>query len=95
MLHLGASLFGAGLGAYFAVDLALVTDVLPNAETEAAKNMGVFNIANALPQSVAPALAPAFLAIGAGGSNYTALFAISAVVVALGAVATLFIRGAR
>ncbi|MEL7976151.1 MFS transporter [Isoptericola sp. F-RaC21] len=96
MLYLGASLFGAGLGAYFAVDLALVTDVLPNAETEAAKNMGVFNIANALPQSVAPALAPAFLAVGAtGGGNYTALFAISAVIVALGAVATLFIRGAR
>ncbi|SKC79098.1 MFS transporter [Krasilnikoviella flava] len=95
MLYLGALLFGAGLGAYFAVDLALVTDVLPNAETEAAKNMGVFNIANALPQSVAPALAPVFLAVGAGGNNYTALFAVSAVVVALGAVATLFIRGAR
>jgi len=93
-LYLGAALFGAGLGAYFAVDLALVTDVLPNAETEAAKNMGVFNIANALPQSVAPALAPAFLAIG-GGGNYTALFAISAVIVAVGAVATMFIRGAR
>ncbi|MFE6969800.1 MFS transporter [Isoptericola sp. NPDC057653] len=94
VLYVGASLFGAGLGAYFAVDLALVTDVLPNAETEAAKNMGVFNIANALPQSVAPALAPAFLALG-GGGNYTALFAISAGIVAVGAVATMFIRGAR
>lgn len=50
VLYGAAALFGAGLGTYFAVDLALVTDVLPNRETEAAKNMGVFNIANALPQ---------------------------------------------
>ncbi|MFC8798474.1 MFS transporter [Promicromonospora sp. NPDC057138] len=93
-LYLGAALFGAGLGAYFAVDLALVTDVLPNRETEAAKNMGVFNIANALPQSLAPALAPALLAVGSGG-NYTALFVVGAVVAVVGAVSTMFIKGAR
>jgi MFS family permease len=93
-LYLGAALFGAGLGAYFAVDLALVTDVLPNRETEAAKNMGVFNIANALPQSLAPAMAPALLAIGSGG-NYTALFLVGAVVAVVGAVSTMFIKGAR
>jgi MFS family permease len=93
-LYLGAALFGAGLGAYFAVDLALVTDVLPNRETEAAKNMGVFNIANALPQSLAPALAPTLLAVGSGG-NYTALFLVGAVVAVVGAVSTMFIKGAR
>lgn len=93
-LYPGAVLFGAGLGAYFAVDLALVTDVLPNRETEAAKNMGVFNIANALPQSLAPALAPALLAVGSGG-NYTALFLVGAVVAVVGAVSTMFIKGAR
>ncbi|GAA2228791.1 MFS transporter [Promicromonospora sukumoe] len=99
-LYLGAALFGAGLGAYFAVDLALVTDVLPNKDTEAAKNMGVFNIANALPQSLAPAMAPALLAIGpasadGAGGNYTALFLVGALVAVVGAVSTMFIRGAR
>ncbi|GAB3250525.1 MFS transporter [Kineosporia babensis] len=94
-LYVGAVLAGAGMGMYFAVDLALVTDVLPNKETEAAKNMGVFNIANALPQSLAPAVAPAVLAIGAGGNNYGLLFGVGAVVVAVGAVSTMFIKGAR
>ncbi|WP_159792875.1 MFS transporter [Puerhibacterium puerhi] len=99
VLYLGAGLFGAGLGAYFAVDLALVTDVLPNRETEAAKNMGVFNIANALPQSLAPAFAPMLLAVGAAagdnGNNYVALFGIGAVIVILGAVSTMFIKGTK
>lgn len=97
LLYVAAGLFGLGLGAYMAVDLALVTDVLPNRETEAAKNMGVFNIANALPQSLAPAVAPALLAIGAthGANNYTSLFLIGALIIVLGAVSTMFIRGAR
>jgi MFS family permease len=96
VLFLAAALFGAGLGAYFAVDLALVTDVLPNRETDAAKNMGVFNIANALPQSLAPALAPLILGIGATASgNYTLLFVVAALVVIAGAVSTMFIKGAR
>lgn len=96
VLFVAAILFGAGLGAYFAVDLALVTDVLPNRETEAAKNMGVFNIANALPQSLAPAIAPLILAVGATASgNYTLLFVVAAVVILLGAISTMFIKGAR
>jgi MFS family permease len=98
VLYLGAGLWGLGLGAYMAVDIALVTDVLPNARTEAAKNLGVFNIANALPQSLAPAVAPAFLAIGAsasGGANYTSLFFAATVFALVGAVTTMFIRGAK
>jgi MFS family permease len=96
LLFLAAVLFGAGFGAYLAVDLALVTDVLPNRDTEAAKNMGVFNIANALPPSLVPALAPLVLAIGAGGSaNYAALFLIGAILAVFGAISTMFIRGAK
>lgn len=96
VLLVAAALFGAGLGAYFAVDLALVTDVLPNRETDAAKNMGVFNIANALPQSLAPALAPLLLGIGSTtASNYTLLFVVAAAVIILGAASTMFIKGAR
>jgi len=40
-----------------------VTDVLPNDESATAKDLGVFNIVNPLPQSIAPGIAP-FLAIG-------------------------------
>ena len=41
---------------YVAVDLALVTQVLPDEDT-VAKDLGVFNIAGALPFTVAPAIA--------------------------------------
>ncbi len=38
------------------MEFASVSDVLPEADTNAAKNLGVFSIANALPQAVAPAI---------------------------------------
>ena len=41
---------GLGLGGYLGVDLALATDALPNKEKDAAKDLGLFNIASALPQ---------------------------------------------
>lgn len=56
-------IIGLGAGAFFSVDLALATQVLPNPE-DTAKDLGVLNIANALPQSIAPAIAPAILALG-------------------------------
>lgn len=89
-----AAITGIATGAYFAVDLALVTDVLPNKKTAAAKDMGIFNIANALPQSLAPALAPLLLGIG-GGGNYTALFLAAAVVAILGALTVIPITQVR
>jgi MFS family permease len=95
---IGMAITGIGEGAYAAVDLALVTDVLPNPD-EAAKEMGVFTVANTLPPAVAPALAPVFLAIpfgaiGAGG-NFVALFTASAVFAALGALAIRPVRSVR
>ncbi|MFI9211514.1 MFS transporter [Streptomyces sp. NPDC053253] len=52
---------------YLSVDVALAAAVLPNPE-ESAKDMGVLNIGNALPQSLVPIAAPAILAIGGGGN---------------------------
>ena len=52
----GMAISGLGFGMYMAVDLALVADVLPG--TDNAKDLGVLNIAGALPFTVAPALAP-------------------------------------
>lgn len=94
---LGLAVGGFGEGIYLAVDMALVTAVLPNKETDAAKDLGIFNIASALPQSLAPAIAPVFLAIGAAGAanNYTALFIAAGAFSMLGALVVIFIRGVR
>ena len=91
---IGIVIGGLALGTYLAVDLALVAQVLPNGGATAAKDLGVFNIANAVPQMVAPAIAPLFLAIGSGG-NYTALFIGAAAFSVLGALAIQPIRGVR
>lgn len=85
---------GLATGMYFAVDLALVTDVLPDKESAAAKDMGIFNIANALPQSLAPALAPLLLGLG-GGGNYAALYVGAACVAVLGALTVIPIKKVR
>jgi len=72
--------------------LALSAAVLPEGGKEAAKDLGVFNIANALPQSIAPTIAPIFLAIG-GGGNDTALFAATAIFALLEALSIQPIKG--
>lgn len=95
MYIVAAAITGIATGTYFAVDLALVTDVLPDKETAAAKDMGIFNIANALPQSLAPALAPLLLVIGGVGGNYTALFIGAAIVAVLGALTVIPIKKVR
>ena len=83
---------GLGFGVYMAVDLALVADVLPDSDN-AAKDLGVFNIAGALPFSIAPAIAPAILAIG--GGSYGVLYAVAGVCAIIGAVAILPVKRVR
>jgi MFS family permease len=84
-----APLLGVGFGTYWAVALAILTQVLPSAG-DRAKDLGVVNIANALPQVVAPVLAGAVLgAIGA----YAGLFTLSAVATVAGGVAVTQVRG--
>ncbi|TDW90780.1 MFS transporter [Kribbella pratensis] len=53
---LGATVLGAGFGVYLSVDFALLTQVLPSARNRG-KDLGVINIANSLPQVLAPAIA--------------------------------------
>lgn len=88
----GSAIAGIGISVYYAVDLALVVAVLPDPEN-GAKDMGIFQIANTLPQSLAPVIAPAFLAIGATqGGNYPAVFIAASVFALLGAAAIAPIR---
>jgi MFS family permease len=88
----GMAIGGLGFGMYVAVDLALVVEVLPD-KLSAAKDLGVFNIAGALPFSIAPGIAPAILAMG--GGSYGVLYAIAGVCAILGAVAILPVKLVR
>jgi MFS family permease len=82
----GMAIAGLGFGVYVAVDLALVVDVLPGKDNTA-KDLGVFNIAGALPFSIAPAIAPVILAMG--GGSYGVLYAVAGLCAIIGAFAVL------
>jgi MFS family permease len=88
----GMAIGGLGFGLYMAVDLALVADVLPD-QANAAKDLGVMNIAGALPSSIAPAIAPAILAIS--GGSYGVLYAVAGVCAIIGAGAILPVKRVR
>jgi MFS family permease len=80
----GVALIGMGHGVYEGVDLALVTEVLPDRDRHAAKDLGLLNITNTLPQVVAPLAAPAILALSRG--DYSLLFLVAGTAPFLGAV---------
>jgi MFS family permease len=88
----GMAIGGLGFGIYAAVDLALVVDVLP-ARDKVAKDLGVFNIAGALPYTIAPAVAPAILAIGHG--SYGLLYAVAGICAIAAAAAILPVKRLR
>jgi MFS family permease len=78
---IAAAVLGFGLGAYLGVGTAIVTLVLPSAK-DRAKDMGIFNIANTLPHSLAPVMAGFILGLTSG--NYTFLFVAATIFVLLG-----------
>lgn len=90
------AIIGFGAGSFFSVDLALATQVLPNPD-DTAKDLGVLNIANALPQSIAPAIAPGIIALGAATAlgGYTLWYLVGAVVALAGAVLVYRIKGVK
>ena len=81
---------GIGFGSYLAADVALVVDVLPNPE-DAAKDLGVINIANNVPQMLAPIVNAALIAM----FGYSSIFVWSIAIVLLSSVFVLPIRKAR
>jgi len=88
----GMAISGLGFGVYVAVDLALVVDVLPGKDSNA-RDLGVFNIAGALPFSIAPAIGPVILALGAG--SYGVLYAVAGLCAIIGAFAVLPVKRVR
>ena len=79
----GVALLGVGHGVYEGVNLALVTEVLPDRDHHAAKDLGLLNITNTLPQVIAPLAAPVILAVSQG--NFTLLFLVAGAVPIVGA----------
>ncbi|MEU1704250.1 MFS transporter [Streptomyces sp. NPDC005706] len=84
-----AAVLGVGFGVFTSVDFALMTDVLPTA-LDRGKDLGVINVANALPQVAAPALAAPIVTYLGG---YRVLYLVAAVIGLAGAVLVRRIRG--
>jgi MFS family permease len=86
-----AGLLGLGYGCFLSVDQALATQVLPDA-ADRGKDLGVMNIASAVPQALAPLLG-AYVVVALGG--FTGLFLLSGLVALLGAATITPIRTVR
>jgi MFS family permease len=86
---------GLGMGAYFAVDLALVVQLLPNKATQA-KDLGVLNMANTGGQILAPAVSALIVTLaGSTGGSYRYLFIVAIVFMIAAAAAIVPIKRAR
>ncbi|WP_435615243.1 MFS transporter [Streptomyces coelicoflavus] len=77
---LAAALLGVGYGAFLSVDQVLTTDVLPDERTRA-RDLGLVNAAQNLP--IAPVVG--FTVLTLTNENYRALYAVSALIMLLGA----------
>jgi MFS family permease len=88
---IAAAFLGAGYGAFLSVDQALVTQVLPDAESRA-KDLGIMNIGNNVPQSLAP-LAAALIIDQLGG--YRTLFAVAGSFTVFGVIMVYRIKSVR
>ncbi|HEV7742151.1 MAG TPA: MFS transporter [Pseudolysinimonas sp.] len=75
------ALLGLGYGCFLSVDQALATQVLPD-PADRGKDLGIMNIASAVPQAVAPLLG-AFVVVSLGG--FVGLFLLSGLFALLGA----------
>lgn len=86
-----AAFLGIGYGSFMSVDQALATQVLPDRHTRG-KDLGIMNVAMAVPQAVGPLLG-AMIVAAAGG--FTALFVAAAIAATLGGLAVLPIKSVR
>jgi len=82
---------GVGYGTYLAVDQALISRVLPSNEN-AARDLGIMNIANAGPQILAPVLGGLLVTVT---GDYRTLFVVMIVAVIVSSVFVTFVRSVR
>ncbi|MEU2042327.1 MFS transporter [Nocardia niwae] len=88
--YLMIAVLSLGFGMYGAVDTALMSEVLPSAQSYG-KDLGVINIAAALPQTISPAVAGVVI----GVFGYAGLFPAAIVFAGLGALAIWPIKSVR
>jgi MFS family permease len=84
------TLVGFFFGAYMAIDLALMTMVLPDPDAEG-RDMAILAVAVSGPQIFSPAAAAGIIA----QFGYSALFATGAAFAVLGGIAVLYIKSVR
>ncbi|MCS4277201.1 MFS family permease [Mycetocola sp. BIGb0189] len=88
---IGAAIGGVSAGTFHAVDLALITQVLPSSN-DYGKDLGVINIATTLPQSMAPIIAGVIVAFLGG---YPGLYWCGLVILTIAAASVWRIRSVR
>ena len=89
--------YGLGYGLYYAVDWALACDTLPD-RSKSAKDMGLFHVAQTLPQTIAPAIGGFLLDYFnhvSPNSGYRAVFGSAVVFFILGTVFVSRIKSVR
>ncbi len=87
----GITVAGIAQGAYIAVDVALMTEVLPYA-ADAGKDLGIVALSYQLPQILGPLAVTACIALSGG---YVGLYVFAIVCSVLGGIAVIPIRGVR
>jgi MFS family permease len=92
-LYVSAAIAGVGFGGFFCGHFAVPAALL-SGDGEAAREMGIVNIAVTLPSSLVPVYGPALLSVGSG-ANYPLLFTSGIVACLLAIPVTRRIRGGR
>ncbi len=88
---IAAGLLGLGYGCFLSVDQALATQVLPDAASRG-KDLGIMNIASAVPQAVAPMIGAAAVVIS---GSFMLVFLLGAAFSFAGAFAVARVRSVR
>jgi MFS family permease len=91
IILLASGVVGIGYGISTSVSLALIIQVLPSAHNRA-KDLGVLNIANTLPQSLAPMVAALFIT---QFHSYPVLFIASAIISLLSGIVIKCVKSVR
>jgi len=88
---IAAGILGLGYGCFLSVDQALATQVLPDPASRG-KDLGIMNIATAVPQAIAPLLGAGVVALFAG---FQGLFLLAGLFAFAGALAVTRVKAVR
>lgn len=86
-----AALAGCGMGVYYAVDVALMAEVLPDGASRS-RDLGILNMSNTGGQALGPGLSSLVVALGLG---FAPVFVVAIIVTVAGGLSTRFIRSVR